>query len=121
MNSLRRLLRDLRKEVERITDAAPAGPGELDVSRLDDAELDRLEGLLARVGSQKPRREVRPRAEVLAGKENPATWERHWASNPGVEAPPVVAYVGRLNDEELRELEALLEKAAIPEAWEGEG
>lgn len=45
MGNLRRILREVRQEVDRITDKAPAGPGDLELSSLVDEELDRLEQL----------------------------------------------------------------------------
>lgn len=127
---MRRILQELRREIEHITDEAPAGPGELDPRRLGDRDLERLGALLpraesdlkrlAREESTEPRRLVRPREEFLAGKPNPETWRRHWAQNPGADPPPEDAYVGRLSDEEWAELEALLKKARVPEPWEGD-
>lgn len=121
MSNLRRLLQQLRQEVEKITDEAPAGPGELDVSKLSDDELRRLVQLLARAGSDEPRQETRPRAAVLAGmgEWSRATRERAWAAGLGT-PPPEKAGTGCLSDEERAELNDLLAKATVPEEWEGE-
>lgn len=120
MGRLERILRELREQVEKITDDAPAGPGELDFARLDDEELERLEALLARVGSEAPRQETRPREKVLAGKQNPETWRRHWDSNPGATPPPERRVTGRLSEAERAEANTLLRRATVPEGWEGE-
>lgn len=121
MSRLQRILQQLREEVEKITDEAPAGPGELDVSRLSDEQLARLEALLARVGSEEPRRVTRPRQKVLAGmgERARATRERAWASGLGT-APPEEKVTGRLSDEERAEANALLAAAEVPEPWAGE-
>lgn len=120
MGRLERILRELRKQLEEMTEEAPAGPGELAPARLADEELERLEALMARVGSDEPHQEIKPRARVLAGKARPETWVRHWAQNPGANPPPEEEVTGALSGAELRELDTLLRRATVPEGWEGE-
>lgn len=121
MSEIERFFRELRRKLERLGSDLPPGPGEIDLARLDDDELARLERLWARVGSTEPRREVHPREKVLARMEEPAraTRERAWAAGLGT-PPPETAVVGGLDGDELREIQALLMKARIPKPGKGD-
>lgn len=108
MGHLKRLLKDLREEVERLGSRAPAAPGEIDVTRLEDPDLARLDELLAHLQANQgrdPGRTHRP------GKD---TERRGWACGcalcktpPGTE-PPL------LSGDDLRELAGLLDRARVP-------
>lgn len=110
MGTLRRILRDLRAEAERLRGVAGPGPGEIDPERLTDDELARLDVLLTRLCREQDQDAGRHHVPGADDRRKGHACGCPVCTTPEGERPPA------LSGDDLRELARLLDRARRPAA-----